>query len=504
MANKSRGGCPLDRGARLRSETIERLLGGGFSSLVLKAAVFISLLVSVQLFRAETHSAAQPAQEQRDLIFVEAPAVSRSAPSLGLVQRFPEGSRLARLTLARKSTQPENLTPDFFAVSDPQISYDGAKILFAGKKDRAASWQIWEMDAGNLEKRQVTNCPSDCLHPVYLPRNDIAYTMVTSRDSEVYVSKTDGTIARAITFGPGNFVVETVLADGRILLTAAAPLSADRTAQATRELYTVHSDGTGLSSFRCDHRPGVVRSDATELSDGTVVFVKAGAHSRAGSELAAVRRGALHNSPISLAPDVYVSPQPWKPGQQLIVSKLAAGTQRFDLYAYDAAKGVGKRVFGDPSLSSFNAATVESRTPPRWYRSTIKPDLGIGYFVCLNSRVTADIPGGAFSRLATVRVYSLNASSGQESKLGDAPVEPDGSFYLAVPPNQPIRFELLDAAGKTVHAQRSWIWARPGEEHGCVGCHEDKAQAPENQWPQALRSFDAPTRLGLPTPAAAP
>ncbi len=498
------------RGARPRCDTKTLLPGRNLLPLFWKAAVFVSLLLSVQLFRAaETKSPGQLLPQKPALIFVEAAVVSRSAPPLGLLQRFPEGSRLVRLSPAPRapnSSQAENLTTDFFAVSDPQVSYDAAKVLFAGKKDRASSWQIWEMEASSLEKHQVTNCPSDCVRPVYLPRNDIAYTMVTSRDSEVYVSKTDGTIARAITFGPGNFVVETALADGRILLTAAAPLSPDSTAQATRELYTVRSDGTGLSSFRCDHRPGVVRTDAIELSDGTVVFVKTDAQSLAGGALAAIPRGALHNSaissPVGPASAVYVSPQPWDSGQ-FIVSKLVAGTNHFDLYAYDAAKGQGQRVFGDPSLSSLNATTVESRTPPRWYWSTIKPDLGIGYFVCLNSRVTSDAPGGVFSQAAKVRVLTLDTSSGHESTLGDARVESDGSFYLAVPPNQPVRFELLDGAGKTVHAQRSWIWARPGEDRGCVGCHEDKAQTPENLWPQALRSFDTPTRLGLPTPAAA-
>jgi hypothetical protein len=85
----------------------------------------------------------------------------------------------------------------------------------------------------------------------------------------------------------------------------------------------------------------------------------------------------------------------------------------------------------------------------------------------------------------------------QERPLGEASVEADGSFYIAVPPDQPVRFELLDAAGTVIRAQRSWIWSRPGEERGCVGCHEDKSVAPENRWPLALRSFDTPTRLGV-------
>jgi hypothetical protein len=115
-----------------------------------------------------------------------------------------------------------------------------------------------------------------------------------------------------------------------------------------------------------------------------------------------------------------------------------------------------------------------------------------------------DAPGGRFrSDIAKVRVLTLDAQNGLARRLGEAAVETDGSFYIAVPPDQPVRFELLNASGKSIHEQKGWIWTRSGEEHGCVGCHEDKAQAPDNSWPQALRRFDTPTRLGVEKPVSA-
>ena len=60
--------------------------------------------------------------------------------------------------------------------------------------------------------------------PKYLPQNQIVYTFVSGigaqRVSAVYVSRIDGTDAHPITFGPGNFQVETVLRSGRILVSA--------------------------------------------------------------------------------------------------------------------------------------------------------------------------------------------------------------------------------------------------------------------------------------------
>jgi hypothetical protein len=100
-------------------------------------------------------------------------------------------------------------------------------------------------------------------------------------------------------------------------------------------------------------------------------------------------------------------------------------------------------------------------------------------------------------------VLSLDPATEKGSSLGEAPVERDGSFYIAVPPDRPVRFELLSSEGKVVREQKSWIWARAGEEHGCVGCHEDRAVAPENRWPLALRRFDAPFCLGVQAPLEA-
>ena len=357
-------------------------------------------------------------------------------------------------------------------------------------------------------RRQLTHCDVDCLRPAYLPRDEIVYTALKLDDptwpSQLYVSKGDGSDAHAITFGPGNFLVETVLQDGRILVSASAPLKPG--IEGTRELYTLRSDGSNLASFRCDHRPGLLRGEAAELEDGSVLFVKKHSVAETGGELAIVPRGSLHNSPIGLLLGLYVSVGRLEAGRAVVALKRPLPEkERSDLYSFDVAQGrIGETLFADSKLSSLDAVPVSSRTPPRWYWSTLNPQLKVGYFVCLNSRLSMDAPGGRFrSDIAKVRVLTLDAQNGLARRLGEAAVETDGSFYIAVPPDQPVRFELLNASGKSIHEQKGWIWTRSGEEHGCVGCHEDKAQAPDNSWPQALRRFDTPTRLGVEKPVSA-
>jgi len=481
-------------------------------------ATALTAVVLGLLLTAWTPSTSWSVEGKPDLIFVQTP---KAAPA-GIAQRFPEGSRLVRFKPASGPGTVEDLTPDFFSAADPQVSFDATEVLFAGKKQKTSPWQIWEVSVDGSTRRQLTHCDVDCLRPAYLPRNEIVYTAVKSDDpdwpSQLYVSKGDGSDAHAITFGPGNFLVETVLQDGRILVSASAPLK--QSVGGTRGLYTLRSDGSNLASFRCDHRPGILRGEAAELEDGSVVFVKKHSMAETGGELAIVRRGSLHNSPVGRVAGLYLSAGRWEAGRAVVAlkrpppgkepqtlrnSSALPGKERFDLYSFDVGQGrIDETLFADANLSSLDAVPVSSHKAPRWYWSTLNLQLKVGYFICLNSRLSMDAPGGRFrSDIAKVRLLALDVRSGLERNLGEAAVEPDGSFYIAVPSDQPVRFELLNASGKSIHAQQSWIWARSGEERGCIGCHEDKAVAPDNNWPQALRRFDTPIRLGVQKPVSA-
>jgi hypothetical protein len=202
----------------------------------------------------------------------------------------------------------------------------------------------------------------------------------------------------------------------------------------------------------------------------------------------------------------------WSPRQleadRLIVARrmpTPRSAGKFDLYSFDFVHGKFQdQVYKDSELSSIEAVPVAAHPAPRWYWSTLNPQEKAGYFICLDASLSADAPKGRLPALPSrVRVLAFDPASGKEYSLGEAPIEQDGSFYIAVPADHLVRFELLGADGLVARAQQSWIWARPGEEHGCVGCHEDRAVAPENRWPIALRRFDTPTRLGVQAPLEA-
>ena len=464
-------------------------------------ALALSVLAAVPRASLERPAAVSD-NPSSSIVFVQAPIVAAGNP----IDCFPKGSRLVLLDPGKSAGKVIPLTGGFFAARDPQVSFDGSRILFSARKTRNARWQIWEMNTDGAAKRQVTHCAGDCLGPAYLARGQFVYTEVETQspgaNSRVFVAQLDGSEVRPITFGPGDFRVETVLRDGRILVSASSPLLGGPEASGSRQLYTVRLDGTALAAFRCDHRERAVRDQATELDDGSLVFVKAHGGEEVGGQLAEIRRGALHNSALTRPQGIFLSPRA-NGSQKLIVARKnpspRGSAAKFDLYAFDSAREeFGVLIYEDRKLSSVQAVPVAPRPIPRWFWSIVKPESEAGYFICLNSHLSSDAPHGRMETpIAQVRVLTLDPQSNHEKVLGIAPVEKDGSFYIAVPPDRPMRFELLSAEGRVIRAQRSWIWTRPGEEAACVGCHEDKAMAPPNRWPQVLRRLDTPVHLGV-------
>ena len=86
--------------------------------------------------------------------------------------------------------------------------------------------------------------------------------------------------------------------------------------------------------------------------------------------------------------------------------------------------------------------------------------------------------------------------------LGDAPVESDGSAYFEVPADRFVFFQLLDEQGQMVQSMRSGTSLQPGEQTGCVGCHEgrrsgmplDATSQAMRRPPSSLKPWRGPTR----------
>jgi hypothetical protein len=94
-------------------------------------------------------------------------------------------------------------------------------------------------------------------------------------------------------------------------------------------------------------------------------------------------------------------------------------------------------------------------------------------------------------------------SQGHALVTGTTPVDPDGSFFVKVPGDKPIRFSLLDSKGAVVRQEHGWFYIRQGEQRICTGCHTGPERASENRVPAVLMRTTTPADLTGVTSAAA-
>jgi hypothetical protein len=77
--------------------------------------------------------------------------------------------------------------------------------------------------------------------------------------------------------------------------------------------------------------------------------------------------------------------------------------------------------------------------------------------------------------------------------LGIVPVEPDGSAYFEAPVDRCLMFQILDKDYMAVQSMRSLTYVHKGEHLSCIGCHENKWEAPSALNPAAVKR--APSKL---------
>jgi hypothetical protein len=92
---------------------------------------------------------------------------------------------------------------------------------------------------------------------------------------------------------------------------------------------------------------------------------------------------------------------------------------------------------------------------------------------------------------------SIVQEEGVKRILSEVPVEADGSVHFKAPAGLALYFQLLDSERRCLQTMRSFTGLMPGEQRGCVGCHEGHSSAPPAQGGLALRR--PPTELSPPS-----
>jgi hypothetical protein len=408
-------------------------------------------------------------------LYTEAPQYDVQA-TLGAGERFPAGAAV-KVFAGGASRQ---VAPSLSVSADPALSPDAQFVLLSGKQRAGQPWQIWEVPLAGGPPRQLTSGADDCIRPFYAAERKFVYARQTPRGFQIEIAPLQGGDPLRLTWLAGNFLPDGVMRDGRVLFEAAFP-GAPSTA---RDLYTVYTDGSGVETRRCDHGPD--RHSAAELASGDMVF-------QTGDGLARFSSARAGQLDLALPKGQYVGPvAEVEAGEWLATYRAAADAAYWICRFAPRQTAQPVKVVGP---NAFQPVPVRVSPVPPYHPSSLGDREGAN-LLCLNSYVSKSqqIPKNS---VAEVRVWSQN-SHGGAVVLGKAPVEPDGSYYVQVPSEAPLRFELLDREGKTIAAEKGWFWTRKGEQRVCVGCHAGPERAPENIAPQVLLRTQKPVPMPKP------
>jgi len=442
---------------------------------------------------------------------------SRSYPEHDLPAPMKMGRKLLALRPARPGVKPMVLLDaGKGTIGSPSVSFDGKSVYVSMAAEGDAFFHIYRVPADGGKPVQLTRGPFHDIDPVELADGRIAFTSTRIGSFEEYhnppsrslfAMNVDGSEIRAITT---TFIFDNepeVMHDGRILFVRSDNFF-DRGKVETL-LHAVHPDGTeGYTEFGLDMGPeygGRLRAfycgSPAPMNDGRVAFLT-------NQGITVAHPGVPQHDQMHMridAGDVAATPD-----NRLLVTTARVKkvelthrgkprtVNRFNyekiaildpdsrdgavVVLHDAQDGIHSPVFlGPRARPPLLASKVD--------RSQVDQPGATGFLFCQNARYTKQTTAG-WPHVRAMRVlagkgltarsshaYIVHAGS-EVIELGTVPLAPDGSFFVEVPADTAIAFQAVDAEGRSELNEMSWIFVRPGEHRGCLGCHQTRHAAP--------------------------
>jgi len=441
-----------------------------------------------------------------------------------------QGGFLHRLDLRTRERTVLLADPDG-DVRDPQVHYDGNTILFSYRPGGTHVYHLWEIHADGTGLRQLTRGPYDDIEPTYTPGGDIIFVSARCR---CWVPCWFTPVAALFRCGPGGEAIRPIsanmeqentpqmLPDGRVLYTRWEYV--DRNNVAFHHLWTINPDGTGAMTYFGNMHPGNLYIDARPIP-GTrkVVMIDSPGHGR-----------REHTGAVAV-----VDPDAGPDARHAIrhVAGSARGGGRFrdpyplthDLFLVACDKDILLMDADGATQVVCSAAGVsgEGREPTDRLLHEPQPLMGRPRECLVPDRVDLEQSTGRFlltdvargrnmAALGPGRITKLlileplpkpvnfNGWMGQisykrsyflERILGTVPVETDGSAHFEVPAGRPVLFVALDAGDRAVKRMRSFAAVMPGEDVGCVGCHEQRTETNPAAGPLPLAHRRPPSKI---------
>ena len=425
-------------------------------------------------------------------------------------------------------------------IRDPDVSYDGKRILFAWKKsDRGDDYHLYEMELETGKIRQLTfGLGFADYEGAYLPNGDIIFNSTRcvqivdcwwTEVSNLYICDKDGKYMRRLTFDQVHTNFPTVAEDGRVIYTRWE--YNDRGQIYVQGLFQMNPDGTAQTEFYGNDSwfPTAILHARSIPGTQKVMAVLSGHHSHQRGKLAIIdtRKGrqeaaGIHFiAPVRKAEAVRVDsygqdgeqfqyPYPLSETEFLVTYDPQGSPNRhyFHPYAIYFMTIDGRRelLAIDSNISCNQPIPVVARRKPHVRPSLVDYRKKTGTYYVQDVYIgpgLQGIPRGTAKKLRVVTLEFRAAGIGETHNsgpgggslsstpvgvgntswdvkvvLGDATVYEDGSAMFTVPARTPVYFQALDKKGHAVQTMRSWSTLQPGETFSCIGCHENKSEVP--------------------------
>ncbi len=417
---------------------------------------------------------------------------------------YGPGGKLCRLNL-KTGKRAVLLNDPKGGVRDPTVHYDAKKILFSYRKGGSPYYHLYEINADGSNLRQLTDGPFDDIEPCYLPDGGIMF--VSSRCNRwvnCWVTPVavldrcdaDGGNLRAISSNGEHDNTPWVLPSGQVIYTRWEYV--DRSQVDYHHLWIANPDGTAQMTFYGNLHPGGVIIDAKPIPNTekiVAIFSPGhGAREHAGFITIIDPRSGPDARPAARRITAKRYRDPWALNEQTF---LAADGGRVVLID-DKGQAVGIYQCS-PEEAAAGLQCHEPRPLAPRPRERVMParvDLRqeTGRLVLMDvykGRNMAGVERGEIKKLLVLEALPkpINFTGGMdplsyggtftlERVLGTVPVEPDGSAYMEVPALRSLVLVALDENDLSVKRMQSFLTVQPGETTGCVGCHEQRTQAP--------------------------
>ena len=452
---------------------------------------------------------------------------------------FAPGTALCLAEMDGTAVKVQTLIEDSNGViRDPDVSYDGRRILFAWKKSRDEDdYHLYEMDLATKQIRQLTfGLGVADYEGAYLPNGDIVFNSSRcvqivdcwkTQVSNLYTCDKDGKYLRRLSFDQVHTNYPAVTEDGRVLYTRWE--YNDRGQIYPQALFQMNADGTGQTEFYGNNSwfPTTILHARNIFGTQKVVAIATGHHSRQTGKLIVIdpAKGRQENAGVQLVapvrdtPAVHVDaygqdgelfqyPYPLSETQYLTSYSHGGWICKpllFGVY-FTTADGRRELLAADPKVSCNQAVPVKSRVVHQSRPNLVDYRKNTGAYYVQDIYVGPGLEGIPRGTVKKLRVIALdfraalvggNGNGGPAGGafvatpvsvsngcwdpkivLGEVDVAEDGSAFFTVPARTPIYFQAIDGKGHMVQTMRSWSTLQPGETGACIGCHESKNAAP--------------------------